>query len=129
MAPHKFQLGYRISFLGADVRCAWEAEGFVIVVAVLATRRVALADELVRAEQHGLLPGQAGKLRGKLGFAQTQLFGRFGRVSLAALAERLCARGAPRALCPALQAVVAWWRQLLNPVSYTHLTLPTICSV
>ena len=61
-----------------------------------------------------LYPGQAARLRGKLGFAVVAAFGRFGRAQLSALKRRQYATGLKHfRLTPVLRAQLQWWSSRL----------------
>ena len=65
-----------------------------------------------------LLPSHAGRLRGKLQFACSSAFGRYGRAQLAALKRRQYRHAASTikdySLTPQLEATLVWWLALLG---------------
>ena len=67
----------------------------------------------------GLTPGCAAKLRGRLGFAQSLMFGRFGRVLLQPFTNRQYSRakGGPHHLNAELREVLPWWAAVLGNMS------------
>ena len=58
--------------------------------------------------KQSLAPGVAAKLWGKLGFASTQMYGRFGRAKLRAIGRRQYEPGRTR-LNPQLRSALLWW--------------------
>ena len=75
-----------------------------------------LFDEISMILEHEeLSPGQAGKLRGKLMFGASQLWGKIGRAFLRALSDRQYSRKtADTALTPALLYSLYKWRTLVT---------------
>ena len=61
-----------------------------------------------------LTPGQAGKLKGKLMFAASQLWGKVGRAFMRALSERQYSKEKRVALNPAIRGALEAWRSLLK---------------
>ena len=81
------------------------------VVEVTEARVASLrADIQAILEANMLYPGQAARLRGRLGFAVVASFGRFGRAQLSALKRRQYASGLKDfKLTPVLTAQLRWW--------------------
>ncbi|CAE7517169.1 unnamed protein product, partial [Symbiodinium microadriaticum] len=79
------------------------------------SRKKELFDEISMILEHEeLSPGQAGKLRGKLMFGASQLWGKIGRAFLRALSDRQYSRKtADTALTPALLYSLYKWRTLV----------------
>ena len=79
-------------------------------------RRVAnLAFELNLIKKEGLLsPARAASLRGKLGFAFSQTFGKVGRAGLRPLTDRQYSPGGTKTLTPQLLLSFEFWNSLLN---------------
>ena len=113
LAPDK-EIAPTISamLLGAEVRLS---RGFIH--ATLPPQKVsAILDEILDIlKRNTLTPAHASKLRGKLGFAQSLLFGRFGRAMLKPLAERQYSTTRKRApLTTNLRAALEWWSAALK---------------
>ena len=70
--------------------------------------------EVLRRDQ--LSPAQAAKLRGRLGWAQSLLFGRFGRAHLAPLTERQYSLNpsSRQALNSDIRCTLQWWLEMLR---------------
>ena len=79
------------------------------------SRKKELVEEIEAILAAGLLsPGQAGKLRGKLMFGASQLWGKVGRAFLRALSERQCSRFPKHTLNPAIVLALREWLWLVQ---------------
>ena len=86
-----------------------------IEVSLPERKRQTIAAELATVlQRRRLSPADAGKLRGRLGFAQSFLFGKFGRAHLGPFTARQYAIGNATALNPDLFEVLPWWINMLN---------------
>lgn len=84
-------------------------------VLVKESRKAELMDEIKSILQSGVLsPGQAGKLRGKLMFGSSQLWGKIGRAFLRALSERQYSRWPSSDLNAAIRLSLGEWEHLLE---------------
>ena len=87
-------------------------EGLLMVTE---TRRAALTFEIVNILSRGSLsPAAAAKLRGRLGFVASHLFGRHGRRVLLALSERQYSRSGSCDLTDPLRQALRMWLLLLH---------------
>ena len=78
-------------------------------------RKTELAEEIISIlESQMLTPGQAGKLRGKLLFGSSQLWGKIGRAFLRALSERQYSMAPTTSLNRALKASLKEWLVLIR---------------
>ena len=60
-----------------------------MILKIKASRKVEISDELESILKSNVLePGRAGKIKGKLGFATSQLWGKIGRAFFLAISER-----------------------------------------
>lgn len=86
------------------------------VVEILPSRAASLqADIRLILEADSLCPGQAARLRGKLGFAVVAAFGRFGRAQMSAIKRRQYAPPSKDfKLTKVLRAQLRWWLQRLS---------------
>ena len=86
------------------------------VVEILPSRAASLqADIRLLLEADSLCPGQAARLRGKLGFAVVAAFGRFGRAQMSAIKRRQYAPPSKDfKLTKVLRAQLRWWLQRLS---------------
>ena len=104
--------GKTLELLGAQV-----AIGPDSIEASLPPRKVSeLSADLDAIQKRGrLAPAAAAKLRGRLGFAQSLLFGRVGRAHLAPFSERQysMAQDSRFPLNDELRNAIAWWENLL----------------
>ena len=101
------------SLLGADlsIMSKW------ITARLPERKRKDLINELNQTLQNGTLtPAQAAKLRGKLGFSQSLMFGRLGRAILAPLSTRQYSKNPGRAhpLNAELKECINWWIPALS---------------
>lgn len=79
------------------------------------SRKEELSDEIDSIVSSKIFsPGQAGKLRGKLMFGASQLWGKIGRAFLRALSERQYSRVPSSELNPAISACLRQWKMLIN---------------
>ena len=79
------------------------------------SRKSELLDEINSIlESKVLSPGQAGKLRGKLMFGSSQLWGKVGRAFLRALSERQYSRSPTFLLNRAIRLALAEWKHLIT---------------
>ena len=87
----------------------------VYLLKIKKSRKKELFDEISMILEHEeLSPGQAGKLRGKLMFGASQLWGKVGRAFLRALSDRQYSRKTmDTALTPALIYSLYKWRTLV----------------
>ena len=78
-------------------------------------RRMELIEDIIRVLKLDLLePGYAGKLKGKLQFAEGQLQGRVGRSLLRCLSERQYSRSFITSLTPPLRSCLRGWLMILH---------------
>ena len=105
--------------LGARIRLSeYDIEAFLPD-----RKRAAITAELASVlQRRKLTPADAGKLRGRLGFAQSFIFGKFGRAHLAPLTARQHAIGPVRALNPDLFEVLPWWINMLHSATPRRLS-------
>ena len=97
-------------------------------------KRKDLINELKQALSNGTLtPAQAAKLRGRLGFSQSLLFGRMGRALLNPLSARQYSKTSGRfhPLNEQLKQTLEWWIEILRTANprRTMLTPPKPCVV
>ena len=89
-----------------------------MVLEIKPSRRTELIEEIGGILESGLLdPGTAGKLKGKLMFGASQLWGKVGRAFLRPISERQYVRFPLKdgfALDPALRSSLAHWRHLVE---------------
>ena len=94
----------------------YDLERFVLLIK--AERRIELLEEIDAILRVGLLdPGSAGKLKGKLMFGASQLWGKVGRAFLRVISERQYARFPPSEsfnLDDALVESLSQWRSLVE---------------
>ena len=82
---------------------------------IKAERKAELIEEIESILSNQVLsPGQAGKLRGKLMFGSSQLWGKIGRAFLRALSERQYSSAARSSLNSALKAALEEWKFLIS---------------
>ena len=81
-------------------------------------RKTELLEEINEIERSGiLLPGHAGKLKGKLMFGASQLYGKLGRAALRSISERQYEVNAVRfsnALTPPIKSSFKIWKKLIR---------------
>ena len=88
-----------------------------LVLLIKPSRKTELLEEIDRILETNLLdPGSAGKLKGKLMFGASQLWGKLGRAFLRSLSERQYARSSsdPFFLDEALKRSLAHWKKLIG---------------
>ena len=82
------------------------------------SRKVELLEEISEIERSGtLLPGHAGKLKGKLMFGASQLYGKLGRAALRSISERqyeVRAGRSAHALTPPIKSSFKIWKKLIQ---------------
>ena len=112
-----------ISLLGATI--TFEQDG---VIAVLPEcMRNALIYDIEGILANGkLTPGQAAKIRGRLGFAQSLMFGKFGRVQLQPFTNRQYSRAlrSAHAIDGEIRDVIPWRVHVLRKVSAMRTMTP-----
>ena len=89
-----------------------------MILKVKASRKVEINEEIDSIlSSNTLEPGRAGKLKGKLGFASSQLWGKIGRAFFLAISERQYIRyydpTVHSVLGPALELALKQWRKLI----------------
>ena len=78
-------------------------------------RKRELLEEIKEIERtRFLLPGHAGKLKGKLMFGASQLYGKLGRAALRSLSERQREIKGNHDLNPAIEASLEIWKRLIK---------------
>ena len=102
-----------ISLMGAFVSIK---DDFVTAALPLERRDALISDIQEILRSGNLTPGQAAKLRGRLGFAQSMLFGKFGRVLLQPITNRQYSRATKgvHPLKDELREVLPWWPTALR---------------
>ena len=112
-----------ISLLGAVI--TFDEEG---ISAVLPERkRNASVKDLENISAKGrLTPGQAAKIRGRLGFAQSLMFGKFGRVQLQPFTNRQYSRAlrSTHSINGEIRDVIPWWVHVMRNVSARRTLTP-----
>ena len=112
----KFQWGNRLNLLGITYSFSEEK------LLVLRERKEALIQEILDILSSGsLAPGEAAKLRGKLGFVSGHLSGRHGRSCLLALSERQYARDGSSTVTLPIRRALRLWLTLLDS---SHVSRP-----
>ena len=99
-----------------------------LVLLIKPSRKTELIEEIDQILTTGLLdPGSAGKLKGKLMFGASQLWGKLGRAFLRSISERQYARSSPDGfkLDHALSFSLRHWRKLISagpprPIEIRH---------
>ena len=82
---------------------------------IKASRKEELLDEIDAILKSGLLPpGQAGKLRGKLMFGSSQLWGKIGRAFLRSLSERQYSKFPRSDVNKAISLSLEKWKELIS---------------
>ena len=112
-----------IVMLGAQV--TFTAEG--VSAALLENKRDILVTDLEKIIEAGTLtPGQAAKMRGRLGFAQGLMFGKFGRVQMQPFTNRQYSRAlkGPHLLNGELREVIPWWVHVLRNIAPRQTMMP-----
>ena len=109
----KLQLGSEVDILGIT----YDLVGMRLLIK--AGRKEEISDEIDSIlEAEALEPGRAGKLKGKLGFASSQLWGKVGRAFFLALSERQYIRyydpTLHSGLGPALTLALKQWKKLVQ---------------
>ena len=107
----KLQLSRCPTILGVT----YDLESMVLVIKP--SRKTELLEEIDRVLKTNLLdPGSAGKLKGKLMFGASQLWGKLGRAFLRSLSERQYARSSidPFSLDEALRRSLLHWKKLIS---------------
>ena len=86
-----------------------------MVLQIKGSRKEELLCEIDSIMQSGVLPpGQAGKLRGKLMFGASQLWGKIGRAFLRSLSERQCSKVPRSDVNKAIALSLRHWRSLIE---------------
>ena len=88
-----------------------------VSVSLPSDRRGALISDINDIIRVGILtPGRAAQLRGRLGFPQSLMFWKFGRVMLQPITNRQYSRaiGGPRAINGEIMEVLSWWASVLK---------------
>eukprot|EP00438_Fugacium_kawagutii_P017427 Skav208457 [mRNA] locus=scaffold1104:125034:126098:+ [translate_table: standard] len=86
-----------------------------MVLRIKPSRKEEILEEIRSILDSGLLPpGQAGKLRGKLMFGASQLWGKIGRALLRALSERQYTKFPKSEINGAIEAALAMWVRLIE---------------
>ena len=107
--PKKLQLCRDPTILGVT----YDLQGMRLLIKE--SRKKELVEEIESILTSGLLsPGQAGKLRGKLMFGASQLWGKVGRAFLRALSERQYAKFPKHGLNAAITLALKEWRWLVQ---------------
>ena len=105
----KVQYGQEVKILGVKYDLK------ELMVDIDDERRMQLIEEIITVLKLDLLePGYAGKLKGKLQFAEGQLQGRVGRSLLRGLSDRQYSRSFITVLTPALRSCLRGWLMLLH---------------
>ena len=109
----KLQLGQEVDILGIT----YDLINFILKIKD--SRKAEIVDEIRSIVELGFLePGRAGKLKGKLMFGASQLWGKVGRAFLLALSERQYARGYDpakhAALGQPLLLALSQWSKLIS---------------
>ena len=115
-----------IHLLGADLR----VQGAELYASIDPQRLQSLRDEIRSILAKGSLsPGQASKLRGRLGFASSLLFGRVGRAMTRPLIERQYQGTSYAQITASLEQCLTWWFQALPILPPRTVTLGATRSV
>jgi len=105
----KLQQGKLVDILGVTY------DLIAMVLRIKAERKKEINLEIDGILGHNVLePGKAGKLKGKLMFAASQLWGKVGRAFLLAVSERQYSKFAESVLGMALRAALVQWKKLIT---------------
>ena len=118
LAADKHQSGQKVEILGVQ----YDLKKLVLQITPQRRRDlVNEVDQILRADS--LTPAAAAKLKGKLNFAATTLWGKVGRAFLLALSERQYSAKQRKALDSALRSSLTMWLRLVAGAKPRHVYL------
>ena len=109
VADDKTDVGERLIILGVDITLS--CKGFTCAPAELkVTKWLTLIDEFLKSDR--MLPGEASKMAGRLSWACSQLFKRFGRAMLRPIFDQQSRRDGR--ISGELRKCLVWWKEVLS---------------
>jgi hypothetical protein len=109
VADDKTAFGSRLDILGVDLEMSLKGFKFRPAAEKCARWRATIVDALFLEQ---LLPGAASKLAGRLSWACSRLFHRFGRATLRAIFDQKSLRSGD--MSPELRRCLQWWLRVLD---------------
>ena len=123
----KSEFGQRVTFLGLSGSFPCRANNFTLEVSLPPDKAAKWSNEVKLHMKAGMISSsELEKLIGKLGFSQTNLFGKFARAQLRLLYKKFYARSYRSKLSPEELKNLSWWAAVLSSL-HPRIPRPSNC--